>query len=169
MDRNDISNAVMGFFFPKLNRKFFLRIGIIAISAFVIFKWVCLPMKISGKSMEPTYHDGRFNFCWHPAYTFSKPERGDVVMVRFSGNSIMLLKRIVALEGETLEFMNGTLHINGKALEEPYVAYSCDWNFGPVQVKKGYVYVIGDNRNVPVANHQFGQTPVQRIAGTPLW
>lgn len=90
-------------------------------------------------------------------------------MVRFSGNSIMLLKRIVALEGETLEFKDGVLHINGKVLDEPNVIYPCDWNLAPVQVKKGYVYVIGDNRNVPVANHQFGQTPVQRIAGTPLW
>lgn len=81
----------------------------------------------------------------------------------------MLLKRVVALEGETVEFRNGELFINENRLHEPYVKYPCNWNLAPRTVKKEYVYVVGDNRNVPIQKHDFGQTQLKRIIGAPLW
>jgi signal peptidase I len=81
----------------------------------------------------------------------------------------MLLKRILAVEGETLEFRRGQLYINGKPVPEPYVAMPYDWNLGPRTVDSGHVYVVGDNRRVPMLTHAFGQTPISRILGTPLW
>ncbi len=169
MDKKSRNDYLKDFFFPKLNLRYLLRLSFVAAVAFTFFRWILIPMSINGKSMEPTYQDGRFNFCKSWAYAFSPIKRGDVVMVRFSGNRVMLLKRVVAFEGETVEFRNGTLYINGKKQDEPYLVYACDWNLPPVEVKKGYVYVVGDNRNVPIDNHMFGQTPMRRIAGVPLW
>ena len=119
--------------------------------------------------MEPTYLNGGFNFCWRLQYIFSEPKRHDVVAVRFAGNRVMLLKRVVALEGESVAFRHGKLFVEGKEIDEPYVRYPCDWNLPPRQVKKDFVYVVGDNRNVPIQNHVFGQTPIDRIKGVPLW
>lgn len=119
--------------------------------------------------MEPTYRDGSFNFCFRLQYLFSVPKRHDVVTIRLAGESVMLLKRVVGLPGDVVEFKNGRLLINGKPLKEPYLVSPSDWNLAPRSVKPGYIYVVGDNRSVPIQTHQFGQTPVKRIAGAPLW
>ena len=71
--------------------------------------------------MLPTYHDGQINFLNRLAYLRHEPQRGDVVGIRYSGDSILLLKRIVGLPGEEVSFDEGKLFINGKPLEEPYV------------------------------------------------
>ncbi len=81
----------------------------------------------------------------------------------------MLLKRVVALEGEEVAFRQGKLLINGEELEEPYLRYPCDWNLPARKVEKESVYVVGDNRSMPMENHYFGQTSIRRIVGVPLW
>lgn len=77
----------------------------------------------------------------------------------------MLLKRVVALAGETVEFRRGALLVNGKMIKEPYVQYPSDWNLGPREVKSGKIYVVGDNRSVPLHQHHFGQVSVKRVVG----
>jgi signal peptidase I len=119
--------------------------------------------------MEPIYRDRGFIFCWRPAFFFRDPKRHDVVLVRYAGRKVMLLKRVAALEGEWLEFRNGKLFINGKKLDEPYVHYPSNWNLKPRLIEKDAVYVLGDNRSVPVGDHYFGQTSIKRIVGAPLW
>lgn len=119
--------------------------------------------------MEPTYRDGGINFCYKLRYIFSELKRYDVVAIRFAGNRVMLLKRVVALEGDRVEFRDGKLIVNGEEMDEPYVRYSCNWNLPPRQVEKDCVYVVGDNRNMPIENHHFGQAPLKRIIGVPLW
>ncbi len=106
--------------------------------------------------MEPNYGNGGFNFCWRLSTLFSKPERFDVVAVRLAGSRVMLLKRVVALEGERIEFRDGRLLIDGKEMDEPHVRYRFHWNLPPRQVEKGNVYVVGDNRNMPMETHHFG-------------
>lgn len=77
----------------------------------------------------------------------------------------MLLKRIVALEGDTVEFLKGILYVNGKAVPEPYVHFRSDWELPPRTVSPGHVYVVGDNRGTSMARHQFGEVNVRRIVG----
>jgi signal peptidase I len=157
------------FLLPTLTPKFLIRLLLIAISAYLFFSYVCLPLRIKGKSMEPTYRNGGINFCWRLRYLFSDPKKYDVVVVRFAGSKVMLLKRVVAVEGEHVEFRDGKLLVNGKAVDEPYVRYPCNWNLSPRQVENGHVYVIGDNRSTPIENHYFGQASVKRVVGAPLW
>ncbi len=145
------------------------RVLAVALLAFIFFKFVCIPFRVKGYSMEPTYRNGGINLCFKLKYLFSTPKRGDVVTVRLAGEKVMLLKRIVATEGETVEFINGKLLINGKKLDEPYIKLPCEWNLSPRKVEKNKVYVIGDNRSVPIERHNFGQTSIKRITGVPLW
>ena len=119
--------------------------------------------------MEPTYHNGGINFCWRLQYLFSEPQRGDIVLVRLAGSRVMLLKRVVAVEGEEVAFHNGKLVVDGTEINEPYVQYPCDWELSPRQVAQGNVYVVGDNRSEPLERHYFGQVSLERIVGGALW
>jgi signal peptidase I len=163
------SNRLRRFLLPDLTGRFVLRLLLVGLATAVVFTQVLVPLRIEGKSMEPTYDDGGFNFCWRGRYLFASPERGDVVAIRFAGPRVMLLKRIVALAGDTVEFRNGALFVNGVWVKEPYVRTPSDWNLAPRKVEPGKVYVVGDNRTVPMNRHHFGQVEQERIMGGVVW
>ena len=77
----------------------------------------------------------------------------------------MLLKRIVALEGETVEFRKGLLYVNGNVISEPYVQFTSDWDLPPRVIAPGHVYVVGDNRGTSMDHHRFGEIDMKRIVG----
>lgn len=159
------SNPVRRFFFPALNKRYFIRLTLLGLACYVIFGHLLIPLRIQGMSMEPTYHDRSFAFCWRLQYLFSAPKRFDVVTLRFAGRRVMLLKRIVALEGETVEFRKGLLYVNGNLTSEPYVHHLSDWQLPPRTIAPGHVYVVGDNRGTSMARHQFGEINMKRIVG----
>ena len=76
-----------------------------------------LPVRIEGNSMFPTYHDRGVNFVNRLAYRHIEPQRGDIVGIRMAGPSVMLMKRIVGLPGETVAFEHGRLIINGEEID----------------------------------------------------
>jgi signal peptidase I len=164
-----MKQAIRNFLFPDLNRNFLVRATLVAIIAFVFFKYICIPFHVKGYSMSPTYQNGDVNFCFVLRYMFSPPKRFDIVAVRYAGTHIMLLKRVIATQGESVEFKKGVLYINGYEIREPYVKGKCDWDLSPRTVNPHHVYVVGDNRSVPIETHDFGQTDVNRIIGAPLW
>lgn len=157
------------FLLPRVTVSFVVRVVAVAAGAYLCFSYLCIPFSVDGQSMEPTYHNGSFNFCWTPRYVFSEPQRHDVVVIRFAGKRIMLLKRVVAVGGDRVEFRDGILLVNGVEASESYVRYPCDWNLAPREVAPGHVYVVGDNRSGPMEQHYFGQTPMGRVVGVPLW
>lgn len=157
------------FFFPDLTPAFALRLLAVAGTAVVIFGFVLTPFRIKGHSMAPTYRNGGFNFCNKLRFVFNHPQKQDVVTIRLAGQSIMLLKRVVALEDDVVEFRAGQLFVNQRLVDEPYVHDPSAWNLPPRTVARGHVYVVGDNRQVPMHIHQFGQTSIDRIIGGPLW
>jgi hypothetical protein len=59
--------------------------------------------------------------------------------------------------------------VDGQAVEEPYVRLPCDWNLPPRVVDEDHLYVVGDNRSMPQAQHVFGQVHRDRIVGRPIW
>jgi len=159
------STPVREFFFPSFNKRFFIRLILLGLACYVIFGYLLIPLRIQGMSMEPTYHDRSFAFCWRLQYLFVPPEHFDVVTIRFAGRKVMLLKRIVALQGETVEFRKGLLYINGNLIKEPYVRYRSDWELPPRAIAPGHVYIVGDNRGTSMARHQFGEINMDRIVG----
>jgi signal peptidase I len=168
-DSRTHGRGIMDAILPARTKTALLRVALLAVATWCVCKWLCLPMYIKGESMEPTDHSGRINFCWTPAFWRSAPKRGDIVIARYGGFHTMILKRVVALQGETVEFRRGRLFIDGNEFQEPYVKGLCDWNLPPRQVAQGCVYIIGDNRSVPMESHVFGEIDLKRIAGAPLW
>ena len=132
---------------------------------FFIFKFIVLPVRIEGNSMYPTYHDWGINFVNRLSYRHTLPQRGDVVGIRMAGPSVMLMKRIVGLPGETVAFENGRLMVNGAEMPEPYMRhYSYAPYMSPVTLGPNEYYVIGDNR----PNSDQGRIERERIMGKIL-
>jgi signal peptidase I len=149
-------------------RRTLIRMVILCSVAFVFFRFVCLPIRVLGISMLPTYKSNRVNFVNRLAYLFHEPRRGDVVSVRTSGMSVMYMKRVVALPGETIAFTNGIVYINGERLNEPYLKLAAPWNIPPEVVRPGHFFVVGDNRSMEHTNHEKGQAEKVRIVGKVL-
>lgn len=146
-----------------------LRAMLVALATWAVARYLLRPMVVDGESMEPTYSRHGFTFCRMNAFRERLPERGEVVVMRYGGDRWFLLKRAIAFEGETVEFIDGRCHIDGRPLDEPYVRRPCDWNEPPHTVGRGRIYVLGDNRSVPRENHVGGDMSVSRLFGKPLW
>ena len=157
------------FIFPKLTRRLLLRLAVVAAASAAICKFAFMPVVIDGESMLPTYSSRGFNFCNRLAYRWAKPRRGDVVILRYGGTRYMLLKRVIAFAGETVEFRDGVCLVDGRPLEEPYVRLGCDWTLPPRTIGSGRIYVMGDNRSVDSEAHVGGEIASARIVGRPLW
>jgi len=145
-----------------------VRIVVLVITCFVVFRFVFLPIRVEGASMFPTYKDRRINFVNRLAYLFHEPQRGDVVAIRTSGISIMYMKRIIGLPGETVAFHDGHAYIDGKPLDEPYVKFPSAWEHASRQLGPNEYYCVGDNRSMPQADHTEGIAERERIVGKVL-
>jgi signal peptidase I len=158
---------------PKLT---LARIVVLVVTCVIVFKFILLPIKVDGISMSPTYKDGSIRFINRLAYLQHEPRRGDVVGIRLGGTnvlyrtpSVMYMKRIVGLPGETVNFANGQLFINGTALDEPYMNGPCDWNSSPATVGSNEYFVVGDNRSMPREYHFHGRVGKDHIVGKVLY
>ena len=145
-----------------------VRIAVLVVTCFVTFKFILLPIRVEGISMQPTYHTGEIDCVNRLAYLRHEPQRGDVVSVRLAGTSVMYLKRIIGLPGETVAFHGGRAFINGQPLDEPYVKFRCDWEHEPIQCGPDQYYVVGDNRSMPFELHTQGRADRDRIIGKIL-
>ena len=151
---------------PKstLTRTIFL-----GIFCFFLFRYVLIPIKVYGKSMEPAYRNGSINFVNTLCYLFHEPQRGDVVAIAMTGTRVMLLKRIIGLPGETVAFLDGTLFINGRRFPEPYIKTDYQWTRDEVKNDGGEYFVAGDNRSVPISVHSLGRVKRRKIVGRVLF
>ena len=142
-----------------------VRIALLVLTTVILYKFVVIPIKVTGISMSPTYRDGSINLINRLAYRTAKPQRGDVVGVRFKSGE-MYLKRIVGLPGELVAFRNGKLYINDERIEEPYVEGACYWDMPPVHLGPNWYYVVGDNRTMRWEDHYQGKADlVNEIVG----
>ena len=149
-----------------------VRIIILVVVSFVVFGFILLPVKVDGPSMLPTYAETGVNFVNRMAYLSDEPQRGDVVTIRTTGESIMYMKRIVGLPGETVSFHGGKLFINGKLFNEPYEKWQCNWeddgDHTPRTLGADEYFLVGDNRTMPMQGHTFGAAKRERIVGKIL-
>ncbi|MGI8911426.1 MAG: signal peptidase I [Rubrobacteraceae bacterium] len=102
------------------------------------------------------------------AYEFGEPERGDIALFEnVEGDGDDLIKRVIAVEGDTVELRRGTLYLNGEQQEEPYLKRKPKErrSFGPETVPEGHVFVMGDNRTRSHDSRFFGPVPEEKFIG----
>jgi signal peptidase I len=145
-----------------------VRVAVLIVACFVVFKFILLHIQVEGISMLPTYPDRSKHFVNQLAYLWREPQRGDVVGIRLAGPHVMFMKRIIGLPGETVAFVDGRVLINGEVLDEPYEKTACDWNRDPVKLGPDEYFVVGDNRTMPIWLHTFGKIDHDRIVGKTI-
>jgi len=152
-----------------------IRILVLVSLVTVTTKFILLPIRVEGISMEPTYRNHKIDCVNRLAYMLHEPQRGDVVAIRysepgqFSEPKQLLMKRIIGLPGESVAFHDGHVYINGRLLDEPYLAKSsCDWEHAPIQCGPDQYYVVGDNRTMPFEYHVQGRAERNHIIGKVL-
>jgi signal peptidase I len=151
--------------FGRHPRRTTVRVLLLVITSIVIFRWVLIPVRTDGVSMEPTYESGQLNLVNRLAYLSRSPSRGDVVAIRLAGLHVLFIKRIIALPGERVGISAGSVRINGMPLDEPYVRYRRPWEVPEVQLGPAEYFVVGDNRGMDAADHTFGRIDAFRIVG----
>lgn len=136
--------------------------------ATVIKLFIVQPFYIPSGSMEPTLMPGDRVLVNKFIYRFTPPKPGDIVVLPAPGvgNEIDLIKRIVAVGGQSVELREGTLFVDGKAISEPFVAPVKDFtHFGPYDVAPGQVFLMGDNRTNSEDSRFIGALPASSILG----
>jgi signal peptidase I len=120
------------------------------ISCILIFVFLGRIIDVDGISMVPTLNDRDKVLMSGLFYT---PKQGDIiVLTKESFSEIPLVKRVIAVEGQTVDinFNTGEVSVDGTVLNEPYINEITHRQFDvvfPVTVPEGCIFVMGDNRN----------------------
>jgi signal peptidase I len=146
-----------------------VRVGVLIVVGVLTFGWLIVPVRAYGPSMLPTYRDGGLYFVNRAAYAWREPRRGDVVAIRLAGPHVLYVKRIVGLPGERVLILRGVVHVNGTALEEPYVVNRAAWHMRETPLGRDEYFVVGDNRGMRMELHDLGTVRRDRIVGQMLW
>jgi signal peptidase I len=150
-------------------RRTVMRVLVLVVGAYVVFGYLVLPIRGVGVSMEPTIEEGDLIFVNRVAYRFRNPVRGDVVAVRMAGRSVVYVKRLLGLPGDTVAFVDGVLWRNGEPVEEPYVTKRTGWQLDEVTLGADDYFVVGDNRGMAMAQHEFGTAARDRLIGPRIF
>ena len=118
--------------------------------ALAIDNFVIVNAQIPSGSMENTIMTGDRVIGNRFAYSFSDPQRFDIIIFRYPDDeSQLFIKRIIGLPGETVEIQDGKIYLNGsdEPLEDVQTKETMVGSFGPYTVPENSYFVMGDNRN----------------------
>jgi signal peptidase I len=125
------------------------------------------PFQTDGDSMLPTLRSGDQVLVDKRAYRDGLPHRGDLVVFRAPRSGEVTLKRAIGLPGDTVGIEDGVLVVNGRRKVEPYADPDAidSVYFGPVRVRPGTVFLLGDNRLDSRDSRDFGAVTRDELIG----
>jgi signal peptidase I len=158
-------------------------IGSALVIALLIKTFLFQAFYIPSESMRPTLNVGDRVLVNKMSYRLHDVNRGDIVVFETppnaedaNGRIKDLVKRVIALPGETIETRDGVVHVNGRQLEEPYLrngVKTCAPNSSPgtcadvepTVIPSDHVFVMGDNRGASKDGRSFGAIEESSIVG----
>jgi signal peptidase I len=162
---------IFGIAFPVI---IFFLLSMLFSLLIIFFIFVGRPYKVMGYAMSPTYNNGAYVFAMKrflkTAYT---PNRYDIVVFGHPHNEdIDYIKRVIGLPGEKLKLTEGKIIINGKTLDEKFIAsdvYTSPGKFllenKEIIIPDNNIFVIGDNRSSSSDSREWGFVPIENIRG----
>lgn len=163
---------------PGIIRRFLsfaLCVVIVLAAAWGIRQYVAEPFEVPTGSMETTIMSGDMIFAEKVSYHFSSPQTDDIVVFSDPQTpSRVLVKRVIATAGQTVDMRGGDVYIDGAPVSEPYAqgsSYPLSKTAGnvslsyPTTVPAGCVWVMGDNRENSSDSRFFGPVKVDTIFG----
>lgn len=168
----------------------------VAVATFIHI-FLVQPTRVSGQSMDNTLHNGEYLVISKWSHVMREmPNYGEIVIidsrvqrerswrddltepmlnyVAFFDKSVagknVWVKRVIGREGDSLEFKDGYVYRNGEKLNEPYVPEPMTYTRpGKVEIPKGHVFVMGDNRNHSTDSRYIGPVPVEHVLGRVIF
>ncbi len=140
--------------------------------AIVLYLFIMTPHEVVGNSMHPTYKNGEFLMANKISYKFSEPQRGDVIIFKYSDTQDFI-KRIIGIPGDKVMIKDGRIYINDELLDESnYLEDTVVSNGGSyihegqtITVNEDQYFVCGDNRTNSSDSREFGPVDVSKIKG----
>jgi signal peptidase I len=129
-----------------VKRRLIIALGVV-VTILLVGKFIITPYLVVGESMTPTLR--HMDLCLMRKVWNYRPSRGDIVVFRTSDDPpLFLVKRVIALPGETISITNGIVQIDDRPLPESYAPPNPSWEMPTTAVPADKVFVIGDNRTV---------------------
>ena len=126
-----------------------LTLGSAVVIALLIRTFRFIPVRVDGQSMQNTLMDKEIVLATKPEYLAGKMNRRDIIICRYPDRGrTLFVKRLVALPGDTVEIVQGTLYVNGELVDESGI----DMNTVSTASMQAYTlgedeyFVMGDNR-----------------------
>lgn len=154
---------------------FLIMIAIVVVAYFGLRTFVVGTYEIPSGSMLDTIQIGDRVFSEKVSYYFRDPEQGDIITFADPENpQRTLIKRVIAVGGQTVDLKDGYVYVDGKKLNEPYTegkqslplntAYGVSVTY-PYTVPDGYLWVMGDNRTNSADSRYFGAVSKDSVTG----
>jgi signal peptidase I len=152
-------------------REWFTAIAVAVILSLLIQNYAFAQVKVFNISMQNTLVQGQRLFEDKISYHITAPKRGEIVIINNREEHRNLVKRVIALPGETIDFRDGVVYINDSKLDEPYTkGLTFSNNFKtPYVVPADHVFVLGDNREHSEDSRAFGAVSYSDLDGRILF
>lgn len=155
---------------------------IILFVVILIRLFIVSPVRVDGNSMYPTFNNGDYLLLEKFNRNF---KRFDIVVLNYNGDK--LVKRVIGLPGDKVEYKDDKLYINGKYIKESFLDkeyvkkqkeksstgnFTEDFNIellGHTVIPDGYYFVVGDNRGNSADSRLIGLVPKNKIAGKVIF
>ncbi len=148
---------------PFLNfLKELIPYAVILLVVVLIRSFLVTPIVVSGESMQPTLDGGEIMVL----NKISKIERFSVVVVDIGKEKI--IKRVIAMPGETISCENGVIYVNDKKQEEPY-SQGIQKDFTKVTLSDNEYFVLGDNREHSLDSEELGPMKKEQLKGVVIF
>ena len=141
---------------------------LIIVIVILIKTYLFAPIMVKGESMYPTLHNKDIMILDKIKYKYSSIERFDIVVIRNDGKNI--IKRVIGLPGDSVDYIDSKLYINGKMYVEKYLDSDVKTllngsDFEVDNIPDDCYFVLGDNRVVSKDSRSIGLIKKKDIEG----
>lgn len=151
----------------RIPKNYFIIVLITSIVCFLINIFVVQLAQVNGSSMYPTLEDGQMLLVSKISKVTNDYERGNIIIFKHNGKN--LIKRLIALPGETIQIIGNDIYINDEKIED-YVDVDMEeitnnYFTDKVTLAEDEYVFFGDNRNNSVDCRQIGPVKRKDIVG----
>ncbi len=136
---------------------------IIIIAVILLKQFIIAPIRVNGDSMNETLLDKDIMILDKISYRFTDIKRFDIVVIK--KDKEYLIKRVIGLPGENVEYRDNKLYINDKEVKENFNHEKTDDYVLEKKIPEGYYFVVGDNRDISLDSRVIGLIKREEILG----